>query len=84
MRRKNAVIVLNVLSEGHRINKDGKVFCLSQAGELCQVVPTEESEVLLKVNFGDFRLHSFINWCNTFTEEEMVDIAFSSALGEMK
>lgn len=77
-KRHNAEILISYLLDGHTIKKDGikyvlsDDFCLCEEGISENTLSKEKKIVLLKINFGEFSLKSFINWANSFTDEEIL------------
>ena len=76
MKLNKPVKILQYLLEGRKIEKDDHVYYLSDDNYLCEEMDKYKGnkfieKVLLKVNFGNFSLTSFIKWANEFSNEEV-------------
>ncbi len=88
MKNNKPVKILEYLLLGIRIEKDGHIYYLSNDNYLCEEMDKYKGnkfikKILLKVNFGNFGLNSFIKWANTFTNEEVFLIGCSKVLTDI-
>lgn len=76
-----ALIIIEALLMGIRINIGGRTYCLSDQYELC-VPPAADPDRLLKVNFGDVDLLDYVTLARDATEEEIIYIAANIGLNK--
>ena len=89
MKINKSVKILEYLLLGMRIEKDEHIYYLSDDNYLCVEMGNYKGnkfikKLLVKVNFGNFGLNSFIKWANTFTDEEVFVMGCSKVLTDMK
>lgn len=82
------VKILEYLLLGIKIEKDEHIYYLSDDHYLCEEMESYQGnkmvkKLLVKVNFGNFGLNSFIKWANTFTDEEVFLMGCSQVLTEI-
>ena len=92
MKKSNAEILLSGLLKGYPVVKDGCTYVLSEDFYLCQEAEKgryekgsflSEGKAYMKVGFGGFSLHEFIDWANSFTEKEMMENGANFGLNEV-
>ena len=88
MKINKPIRILEYLLLGMRIKKDEHIYYLSDDNYLCEEMDHYKGakfikKVLVKVNFGNFGLNSFIKWANTFTDEEVFFIGCSKVLTDI-
>jgi len=89
IRKHKAAILLKILLKGHYIIKDNVKYLLSEDYSLCQEAVSENTstkakvKVLLKVNLG-IELKDFINWANSFTDDEIFTTSANSVLNDIR
>lgn len=85
----NTIILLNSLLKGYYVIKDNKKYLLDSNYYLCQVTMSEDTltkvkkETLLKVNLG-IGLKEFIDWTDTFTQDEIFINSANNVLNDVK
>jgi hypothetical protein len=82
------VKIFEYLLLGMPIKKNEHVYYLSEDNYLCEEMDHYKGnkfikKVLVKVNFGDFGLNSFIKWANSFTDEEVFLMGCSKVLTDI-
>lgn len=71
MKKHNAVVLLSLLLNGGSVVKDGIKYVLTRSNWIRQEATSEEIEAgYLRVGF-DGELKNFIDWANTFTDDEI-------------
>ena len=89
-KKQYPITLLEMLLKGYPIRKDNLTYWLSEDKYLCQEATKENTatgkkeKVLLKVELGDYSLHHFILWADTFTLEERVFNGSTAVLNDLK
>ena len=79
MKRENSVLILRALLMGMVIVKDNNTYCMDEGFNVCQVRTKglgtfNVEQILLPINFGEFKVAHFVKWCNSFTIDEIAII----------
>jgi hypothetical protein len=83
------IVLLKVLLSGVPIVKNGDRFWLDESNYFCieakkvDIISGQTSSTLLRVNFGDYSLKQFIDWANSFTDDEVFTAVSNRLLAEV-
>lgn len=82
------VKILEYLLLGMKIEKEGHIYYLSDDNYLCEEMDSYEGnkfikKLLVKVNFGNFGLNSFIKWANSFGDDKVFLMGCSKVLTDI-
>lgn len=82
--REKSVIVLAGLLKGQRIKVNDSLYCLDNNNDFCLIGSKDKgSEILIKVNFGDFTLRHFIEMCNKIDFAEVFIMGCETVLTDI-